>query len=456
MRLIQIWMMKFAAKCPPGKRGRPMSKSPEDAEAAGFEVCEKETKDGRTVAYKTGRQLEKEKEAKSEKQKLRDSLGVGKRGAIPKIALEKLKKIQDDLEKLKMENSELKKNAGKKDFVVGEIAVNDIKLDPNRFQYKLNYDRSTGEIGSLEGVNKYDPNLAGIIQVWKDPENNQVYVINGHNRLSLAKRANQENIAVRFLNVKDAKEARAVGALTNIAEGKGTALDAAKFFKDTGITADDLAQKGIPLKETVAKSGIALTKLDGGLFRQVIDGDISVSFGTIVGNGNLTQNQQYKIFGLIQKKEKQGKKIDDGMVSELVDFVKTTQTNTKQTEDLFGAFEEEEDNILDRMSLQSQIQRKLAREKRIFGTIGKEKNAKELATVGNTINVEASAQRAKMAAESISLFNIMKNAKGEIANMLNDATKKMKNVSKQKRDSIMDDVYEKILAELPKAAGLKQ
>jgi len=41
---------------------------------------------------------------------------------------------------------------------------------------------------------------------------------------------------VRHIVAKDEAEARAVGARQNIAEGRGTPVDAAKFFRETGIT----------------------------------------------------------------------------------------------------------------------------------------------------------------------------------------------------------------------------
>lgn len=90
-------LMKFAEKCPPGKRGRPMSKSPQAAEAEGIEVCEKETKSGKTVAYKTGNQLNKERMAKSETKAAREKLGLKAKGRLSKANLAKIQEIRNEL-----------------------------------------------------------------------------------------------------------------------------------------------------------------------------------------------------------------------------------------------------------------------------------------------------------------------------------------------------------------------
>src|SRR6185312_16720395 len=97
-----------------------------------------------------------------------------------------------------------------------------------RFQYKLDTD-AEGVGTLLKEVTKYDPDLGGIISVWRDPQDGRLYVVNGHHRLELAKRTGQPTVAVRHLVAKDAQAARAIGALQNIAEGRGTAIDAAKF-----------------------------------------------------------------------------------------------------------------------------------------------------------------------------------------------------------------------------------
>ena len=97
-----------------------------------------------------------------------------------------------------------------------------IHFDPGRFQYKIHQtDTTTGAVGSLAGVRKWDPELGGVIQVWKDPHNNKTYVVNGHNRLDLAKKLGVEKVAVRYLDAKDHEQARAKGGANQYRRGSG-------------------------------------------------------------------------------------------------------------------------------------------------------------------------------------------------------------------------------------------
>src|SRR6185312_1612887 len=124
----------------------------------------------------------------------------------------------------------------------GEISPKDLVFDPQRFQYKLNVNEHV--VRNLLTGQKWNPDLAGVVSVWRDPQDGKMYVINGHHRAQLAVEHEVDRLLVRHIDVKTAAEARARGALQNIAEGRGTAVDAAKFFRETGMTPERLAKEG--------------------------------------------------------------------------------------------------------------------------------------------------------------------------------------------------------------------
>jgi hypothetical protein len=128
---------------------------------------------------------------------------------------------------------------------IGEMDPADIKADPVRFQYKRDTGGAAGVGDELKGIKKYDPELGGVLSVWRDPEDGQTYVVNGHHRLDLAMRAGAPSVAVRYLGAETASQARLKGAMINIAEGRGTAIDAAKIFRDNGMSPADLGSLGI-------------------------------------------------------------------------------------------------------------------------------------------------------------------------------------------------------------------
>jgi tape measure domain-containing protein len=320
---------------------------------------------------------------------------------------------------------------------VAEIPVSELNLDPKRFQYKL-APTATGSTGSLSGVQKFDQNLAGVVQVWRDPKDGKDYVINGHNRVTLAKDLGVENLAVRYIDASTAEEARAIGAKTNIAEGRGTPLDAAKFFRDSGITSiDQLKQIGIPLKESVATQGLGLAKLAPDLFDRTISGDIPVERASIIGQGLEKPEDQRALVQLLEKELKRGKKINNDVLKELIDVVKSSSNQTEQQTTLFGIEETTKNLALEKAQLQASVRRTLGKDSRLFGTVAKQTSASALERGGNTINVQQSAAIAEQSTNALKVFDQLKDKAGEISNLLNEGAKRLasgENVRKVESD----------------------
>lgn len=335
---------------------------------------------------------------------------------------------------------------------IAEVSPNDIEVDPKRFQYKIIGEHTkTGEVGSLSGVQRYDPNLSGMLQVWRDPADGKTYVVNGHNRLALAKRLGADKVAVRYLDVKDPKEARSVGAMTNIAEGRGTALDAAKFFKDSGITREQLEEKGIPMREKIATDGIALSKLEDSLFRKVIDGDIPTERGAIIGGSDLSSAKQRDLYELSEKQAKKGRKLTNDVLSELVDTVKGADQSSETQFDLFGASEVQQTNAIERASLQASLKKKLGRDKKLFGIVGKSKAAQDLARAGNIIDVESSSKISGEAAATLNIFDKLKNTRGGVSDAVNEAATRIKNGENKK--TVESELYDRIKQAIKQETG---
>lgn len=346
--------------------------------------------------------------AAGERQKERNAKRVEKLLARPEIA-----------EYLRTGKLPQAASASTEPGTVRNMKPGEIAFDPGRFQYKLNATEGTGEVGSLAGVRKWDPNLSGVMSVWKDPADGRVYVVNGHNRLSLARRLGADEVTVRFLNAKNATEARAIGAMQNIAEGAGTPMDAAKFFRDTGIKSKaDVEAKGLPLGSGQADKGLKLSKLPGEVFNAVVRGDLSVNRGAIIGGSGLDEAKQREVFKMVSAR----KGIADQTLLELVEHAAASEQRTQTTFDLFGESQEAKDNLITRAKLSAGLKAKIAREKRLFGTVSKAKAASSLAEKGgNVINQEQSAKVAGEASEALAVFERLKSSSGPISSALNRA-----------------------------------
>jgi hypothetical protein len=153
----------------------------------------------------------------------------------------------------------------------------EIQADPQRFQFKQGVNEDGEQAGnSLAGVNRWDTVAEGVIDVWTDPKNGITYVVNGHNRLARARQLGIPTLPVRELPAATAEEARALGALANIKEGRGTVFDAAKFMRDSSITdAGQLQRMGAPMTDGNSAKGLALSKLPGNIFQDAVDGKLS-------------------------------------------------------------------------------------------------------------------------------------------------------------------------------------
>ena len=316
---------------------------------------------------------------------------------------------------------------------VGMLDTGLIHADPHRFQFKIGHGEG-GIVGSLDGVTHFDHNLAGVVQVWRDPANNKTNVVNGHNRLHKAKQLGADQITVRYIKAKDAEEARSIGALTNIAEGRGTALDAGKFFRDTGLTREAIAAKGIPLREKVAVDGLALAKLDKGVFDRVVSGDLSQERGAIIGGSGLDHPQQRALLAMVDAAQaKKGGEVNNAHLREFADTARSAASVKHETRDLFGSSSEDVSLALHKSKLQAVIKEKLGKEKRLFGIVAKSKHAEDLARAGNVIDSKASGQISHEAAITLDVFDRMKNLSGPVSRHLNQAAERIHNGDKSSR-----------------------
>ena len=291
---------------------------------------------------------------------------------------------------------------------VRDMAPDGIEVDAERFQYKLGAS-AKGEVGSLSGVQKWDPNLAGVISVWQDPADGKTYVINGHNRLALAKRLGAEEVTVRYLDAKNAKEARAIGAMQNIAEGQGKETDAAKFFRDSGITTmEEVQKRGLPLNSGKAGRGLALAQLPDEMFQDVIQGKLKVRRAALIGGSGLDQDKQREVYKMLKAKPK----MTDETLQEYVEHLAVSLRQTQTEINLFGTSKKTVDTGLARAELSNGLKKALGREARLLGAVSKNSAAVELLEQrgGNVINVEQSQQEAQEASSVLRVFNQLKNS----------------------------------------------
>jgi hypothetical protein len=207
------------------------------------------------------------------------------------------------------------------------LHINDLHLDPHRFQYKVSgIDQKTGVSKELQESGKFNPDLAGQVLVWRDPADGKTYVVNGHHRIELAHRSggweNEQtgegwhgDIQARYINARTAEEARAKGAMANIAEGRGTATDAAKFMRDTGRSLEDLQREGISVRGKLASDALQLKDLSPKAFEDLTQERLPESRAIAVAKWLKDPDKQDALFRRMANRERDGKTIPDSQAA---------------------------------------------------------------------------------------------------------------------------------------------
>lgn len=295
----------------------------------------------------------------------------------------------------------------------GEIAV-----DPKRFQFKAGGDEA-GATDRLKGVDKWDPVKGGMILAWRD-EAGKLWLVDGHQRHALATRA-AKNQPVRLnawvLDARDGTtdvQARTIAAAKNIAEGTGTAVDAAKVLRDNPALMADLP----PRSELVIQAR-GLANLDPVAFGAVVNDVIPPNHGAIVGR--LIPKDpalQNAVINLLAKAHPANLVEAEAIVRQAREAGASKVKEAAQG-DLFGA--QDTSHYVERARVLDGAVKELKRDRRVFDALNTNKAAIESA--GNKLAGDVNVQRAQADAQAIQVIQTLAARTGPIADALNAAAR---------------------------------
>ena len=169
---------------------------------------------------------------------------------------------------------------------ISSMRPDDIVIRPDVFQVKESGRANPrGVSGSLADETQYDPKFAGLISVWTDEMGElgpagRVYVIDGHNRIDLAKRSNVDTVNVQMIRAQNVEDAKAEAAIINInqlnftQQGAIAPIDAAKVIKARGIR--PLIEMGMNPRNKMVIQGLQLARLPDFMFTKLIGGQIGL------------------------------------------------------------------------------------------------------------------------------------------------------------------------------------
>lgn len=329
-----------------------------------------------------------------------------------------------------------------------------LHVDPNRFQYKLNVNDS-GVTDEFSQVRTWNPDFAGVISVWKDPQDGQTYVVNGHHRHELASRLGAGNLAVRYVKAANAQEARATGALINIAEGRGTAVDAAKFMRDMGVSPGDLDKYGVSLKGKVAADAANLTRLNDRLFARVARGQTDVQQALAVARHLPDHDLQDQLFHLLEQRQEEGKDLSPRVVEEMAREMAETPTEKTTQRTLFGDLSSEESLFVPRAELKAHIRSELGREVEDWLAVANKRRAEHVSSAGNVLDPAKNKELAQTAAVLKDHYERNVNLKGPVSTAINAAAADLhKAKTRSQRDAVKRKAVEAVRNALFAATGI--
>lgn len=332
---------------------------------------------------------------------------------------------------------------------VAFVDISLIKVDAKRFQYKIVHGKN-GCTGSLSGVTAWNEILAGIVLIWEDPETGFFYCINGHNRFEKAVQLGVTSILCRFIDAKNAREARSIGALTNIGEGQGTSIDCGKFFRDSEYSVLQLKEFGVNTNSEMVKQGLLLNNLERSLFSKVVQGEIAIERACLIGSVDL--KDQLPLVDLINKQEAKKRKITNDVILELIDTIKNAVTQQQTLFDLFGSCESSQNLALTKLELMAKVRSTLAKNKRLYSLVAKSDNAQKLEQLGNVLNMTANASVSEQSELVLRVFDDLKNKSGKISQILNDGTSQIERGEPIKK--VQETIVDKLVIEIPKLLKL--
>jgi hypothetical protein len=298
-------------------------------------------------------------------------------------------------------------------FRPGELTV-----DARRFQFKEGGNEA-GVTERLTGVERWDPIKSGMTVVYEDHDGAR-YIVDGHQRLSLAKRiaeadpAQDPRLTAYVLRAADGvtdAEARAAAAAKNIAEGTGSAVDAAKVLRDRLI-------RDLPPRSELVRQARGLVALDDNGFGLVVNEVVPANYAAIVGRlVPEDARMQNMMLELLAKTEPENAVQAEAIVRQGIGAGVHVETQAG----LFGAQEIATSLYLDRAKILDRALKQLRRDRKVFDALVSEHEI--VAEVGNVLAHDTNVRRATSDGQAIQILQVLAGRKGPVSDALGAAAR---------------------------------
>lgn len=306
------------------------------------------------------------------------------------------------------------------DGLVYRFDPDEILVDADLFQFKAGGDEY-GVSDRLRGIKIWDPVKAGQIVVYEFADGRR-FIADGHQRLGLARRIKAEDPTqdvrlygniIREVDGITPEMARVIAAMKNIAEGTGTAIDAAKVLRVAPERVGEL-----PPRSALVRQAQGLTLLSDEAFGAVINGVVPSNYAALVGRLIPDdEGLQSNAISVLAKTDP----ANEFQAEAIVRQVRDAGAERVTQDSLFGEEIITESYFTERARVLDRAQKQLRQDKAAFSTLVR--NAERLEAEGNQLARNANQRRATNDTQAISLLQALANRKGPVSDALNAAAR---------------------------------
>jgi len=306
------------------------------------------------------------------------------------------------------------------------IDLDKVEVDAKLFQFKEG-GNEFGVTDRLAGVEKWDPIKAGTVTIYEFMNGRQ-FIADGHQRLGLAKSIRSKDPAqdvnlygfvLREADGISPDQAAAIAAMTNIAQGTGSYLDAAKVLR---VNPSAIAE--LPQQSQLVRVAADLVELSDEAFGLVVNDVVKPTYAALVGRLEKDAAKQMAIMRLLAKTEPANITQAEAIVRQARDmeFTKTTQDS------LFGEEVMLESLFAERAKVLDEALKILQRDQNTFANLVR--NEKTIAEGGNKLETESNKQRAETNGQAKQIIQTLSSRTGDISSALSEAARRFKETGK--------------------------
>lgn len=336
------------------------------------------------------------------------------RGADPIAPAKPAKQVIDDAAPRQV--GETFKRDGKR-VTLERVDPQTIGTDPAAFQFKGGGD-GAGEIGTLAGVQQWDPLSSNRVIVFERADGSRV-IADGHQRLGLAKRLADQKpeldaFVMRETDGWTAGDVRAIAAQKNLKEGSGSTIDAAKILRER----PDLVDGSLPLNNAAMRQARALSRLDDAAFGEIVSGGAEPAHGALIGD--LVENRALHAGMLAELTRAAPETLREARL--LVGEMLEAKSVREVQETLFGLATVERTLHAERAKVLDKAIKAAARDARLFGLVERERG--RLTEAGNKLSA-ANATEAERAAVMGEMIERLGRTRGPVSDWLDEAARQV-------------------------------